>query len=77
VGTYLEVQRPRRLVFTWGIAGESVDESHVAVQIAPLPSGCEVTLTHTLHPQWADFAERTRQGWDFMLGKLEQMLAQD
>lgn len=35
VGTYLEMDRPRRLVFTWGINGESEDDiSRVTVDIA-------------------------------------------
>ncbi len=42
VGVYREIQRPRRLVFTWGIAGEggeSADESVVTIDIAPLGTG--------------------------------------
>ncbi len=33
VGKYREIDRPRRLVFTWGIAGESEDESLVIIEI--------------------------------------------
>ena len=29
VGHYLEIDPPRRLAFTWGVAGESTDESRV------------------------------------------------
>src|SRR5436190_8334429 len=36
VGIYLEIDRPYRLSFTWGIAGESdSDESVVKVEIHP------------------------------------------
>src|SRR5262245_33774950 len=34
VGKYREIDRPRRLVFTWGIAGQSEDESLVTIEIA-------------------------------------------
>jgi uncharacterized protein YndB with AHSA1/START domain len=72
VGRYLEIDSPRRLVFTWGIVGS--DNSSVAVEIAGDDKGCELILTHFLHPDWADHVERTRQGWAFMLGKLAEAL---
>jgi uncharacterized protein YndB with AHSA1/START domain len=73
VGTYLEIDRPRRLVFTWGI-GEG-DTSRVIIDIVPSGTGCELTLTHELHPDWADYAARTEAGWTKMLGLLEEVLS--
>lgn len=70
VGTYLEIDRPRRLVFTWGIAGESVDESRVVIEITPRAAGCELTLTHEMDSKWADYKERTQAGWSKMLDLL-------
>jgi uncharacterized protein YndB with AHSA1/START domain len=75
VGTYLEIDRPRALAFTWGIAGESVDESTVRIEIAPRGAGCELTLTHELPPKWADYAERTKGGWTKMLEALGAAVA--
>jgi uncharacterized protein YndB with AHSA1/START domain len=75
VGTYREISRPRRLVFTWGIAGESVDESVVTIDIAPRESGCQLTLTHEMAPQWADYVPRVTQGWTTMLATLERTVA--
>jgi len=75
VGTYREITRPRRLVFTWGILGESVDESVVSIEITPHDDGCELTLTHEMQPQWAGFAQRVEQGWTTMLAALEGNLA--
>jgi uncharacterized protein YndB with AHSA1/START domain len=72
VGEYLELEPPRRLVFTWGIVGS--DSSHVVVEIAPEGSGCELTLTHELHPDWADYAGRTEAGWTKMLAALNELL---
>jgi uncharacterized protein YndB with AHSA1/START domain len=74
VGTYREIDRPRRLVFTWGIEGESRDESQVAIDVAPLESGCELTLTHEMDPKWAEYADRTRAGWTKMLEALGRAL---
>lgn len=70
VGTYREIDRPRRLVFTWGVAGASADESVVNIDIAPLEGGAELTLTHEMHPQWAEYASRTQAGWTKMLEAL-------
>lgn len=75
VGEYLEVDRPRRLVFTWGIQGQSADESRVIIDITPLPQGCELTLVHEMAPQWADFVERSQAGWAKMVGVLATTLA--
>jgi hypothetical protein len=57
--------RPNRLVFTWGI-GEA-EARRVAVRIVRCEAGCELKLTHELHPDWADYADRTKAAWDKML----------
>ena len=76
LGRYLEIERSKRLVFTWGIARESEDGSRVIIDIVPMATGCELTLTHELHPDWADYAERTEQGWTRMLDALAALLGQ-
>ncbi|GHG85202.1 SRPBCC domain-containing protein [Comamonas sp. JC664] len=75
VGTYLEIDRPRRLVFTWHIEKEEDELSRVTVEIAPRDSGCELTLTHEMDAQWAEYASRTENGWATMLGVLDRFLA--
>ncbi|HEX7048502.1 MAG TPA: SRPBCC family protein [Gammaproteobacteria bacterium] len=74
VGEYLEIARPRRLVFTWGIAGVSVDESRVVIEMKPTDAGCEFVLTHELDPDWADYADRTQAGWTHMLEALAKIV---
>lgn len=73
VGTYRALDRPRRLAFTWGIAGESDGDSVVTIDIAPFDGGSELTLTHDLDPKWADYAARTESSWTKMLGALESV----
>ena len=73
VGTYLELDRPRRLVFTWAIAPVT-DESRVTVDIHPTREGCELTLTHEMHPAWVDFAKRAEDAWTKMLDALDTAL---
>ena len=74
VGTYREIDRPRRLAFTWGVVGESTDESVVTVDIVPRDGGCELTLTHEMDPKWAEYASRTQAGWTKMLDALADVV---
>lgn len=74
VGEYLVIDRPRRLSFTWTIAGEAdQDGSRVDIIIMPTPTGCELRLTHALPRAWADYADRTQRGWSTMLDALHAL----
>ena len=64
-GEYLEIDRPRRLVFTFSVDGSEADR--VIIDIVPLETGCELTLTHEMNPQWAAYADRAAEGWSTML----------
>ncbi|HEY8509511.1 MAG TPA: SRPBCC family protein [Steroidobacteraceae bacterium] len=74
VGTWLEIDRPRRLAFTWGITGESVDESRVTIDFVQAGTRTQLTLTHELAPKWAEYASRTEAGWTYMLETLGKLL---
>ena len=41
----------------------------------PLQAGFELTLTHELHPDWAEYAIRTKQGWAGILDGLAETLS--
>lgn len=73
-GEYLEIDRPRRLVFTFGIPQSSPDFDRVTVEIAPVGGGCEVTVTHEMDPKWAEYKGRTEKGWAGMLEGLAAAL---
>lgn len=76
VGEYLVIDRPRRLVFTWGVAQDG-NRSEVALEITPLNAGCELTLTHTMSAEWASFVEPARQAWTKMTDALSVLLRYD
>jgi uncharacterized protein YndB with AHSA1/START domain len=71
-GRYLEMQRPDRLAFTWGVNEDGVSE--VRLEFAAAGDGTELTLVHRLDPQWAEFAERTAEGWTRISAAVEQSL---
>ena len=74
IGTYREVQRPNRLVFTWGVDVEAGDESVVTIDIEPTENGCRLTLVHEMDPKWEEYVDRTREGWTYMLDKLQKII---
>nr|WP_217443637.1 SRPBCC family protein [Myxococcus sp. CA051A] len=78
IGTYLEVDRPHRLVFTWAIREDNLAEediSRVSLEFRPQGTGCELTLTHVMSSKWAEYADRTQAGWAAMLTALTRALA--
>jgi uncharacterized protein YndB with AHSA1/START domain len=73
VGTYEVIDRPRRLVFTFGVPKFSDEMTRVSVEIARAGSGCDLTLTH--ENVLPDYRERTTQGWTGILEGLAESLA--
>lgn len=70
-GEYLEVEPPRRVVFTWGVAGsDSLPPGSTTVEIRLVPDGPDTIVElyhHDLPP--AEF-DGHRKGW---LEKLDQL----
>lgn len=82
IGRYLVIERPRRLVFTWAardfnddeVGDDAQDSSRVSIIIEPRDTGCELSLTHALAAEWAEYTDRTRAGWSSMLDALQRTL---
>lgn len=67
-GRYLEIERPRRLVFEFCVPAFSSEVSRVEIDIVELSEGgCRLSLT-TQAPR--DFAARSREGWANILSSL-------
>jgi uncharacterized protein YndB with AHSA1/START domain len=65
-GVYREIDRPRRLAFTFEVKGMEGDvPSLVTLDFAAADEGTEVTLVHT--GVLKDYAERTQGGWTKIL----------
>jgi uncharacterized protein YndB with AHSA1/START domain len=68
VGEYLEIDRPRRLVFAFGVPQFDPRMTTVTIEIRPKGDGCELTLTHEgVSP---DYAKPTNEGWSRILAGL-------
>ena len=78
VGEYLEIEKPARIAFTWGIKGMSENpDSRVSIVVNSTAEGCELILTHRLPTEWAEFANRTKEGWAKMLDSLGRLLKRE
>ncbi len=71
-GEFIELEWPTRIVFDFSV--NQSETSRVAVDITPDGAGCELHLTHTMHPRWASFAERSTKGWEMMLEGLGEVV---
>jgi len=71
-GEYLEIDRPRRLVFNFRVPKFSNEATLIRVEIAPSGFGCELVLIH--EGVLPEYAGRTEQGWKGILEGLGKSL---
>jgi uncharacterized protein YndB with AHSA1/START domain len=74
-GEYLKIDRPRHLIFSFGVDEALTDAARVEIIITPLSSGCELTLNQAMHPKFLEYFEPTKKGWTTLLNNLDQLLA--
>jgi uncharacterized protein YndB with AHSA1/START domain len=74
LGEFLELDRPRRMVFRVGMEGWEGEFTQVIIDITPADGGCELTLTHHMSPQWASMKDQVQAGWAGILERLEPAL---
>ena len=73
IGEYIELVRPRRLVFTLFAEKYSLQFERVTVVLQPIGSGCELDLTHETKPE---LASQVRRCWIEMLDRLISTLGE-
>ncbi|HEX4807655.1 MAG TPA: SRPBCC domain-containing protein [Bryobacteraceae bacterium] len=71
IGKYLEIDRPRRLVFTLCVPSVWSDDNRVTVEILPLETGCELTVTQ--EGVLPEHGSRIESGWTLFLEGLERI----
>jgi uncharacterized protein YndB with AHSA1/START domain len=73
VGEYLEIDRPRRLKFSFAVPQFDSRTTIVTLDFRAVDGGCELVLTHEgVAPEWA---EATPKGWEMILGGLEAAIS--
>jgi uncharacterized protein YndB with AHSA1/START domain len=74
-GVFIEIDRPRRLVFTWTVNEDPANsQSRIVIGILPIIDGCELTLTHEMPRGQEDFVEKGKVAWGKMIDKLTEIL---
>jgi len=77
-GTYMQIERPSRLVFDFSVEPHWGDTTRVTLDFVPMGASIsELVLTHNLG-EGADAkatAERARLGWTRMLDQLDKVLS--
>jgi uncharacterized protein YndB with AHSA1/START domain len=74
-GTIRELERPRRIAFTWTAPKSEFPESLVNITIEPrVDGGSTLVLTHVLDPSCADATERVEATWHVVLDGLAETL---
>ena len=72
-GEYLEIDRPKRLVFTFMVPMYSTASTRISIDIVPLSaSSCELTLTH--EGVFQEYASQTQDGWTKILDGLQSSI---
>jgi uncharacterized protein YndB with AHSA1/START domain len=72
-GTYHEIDRARRLVFTYSVPRYSSGTTRVTIEIVPVRRGSELTLTQDGVAE--EYMERTRNGWTGILDELARTVS--
>lgn len=73
-GTFLEVDPPARLVYTWRWEGTTDPATRVVVEFSDHGAQTEITITHSGFPDEQDRANHA-QGWNDCLARLVERAA--
>jgi uncharacterized protein YndB with AHSA1/START domain len=74
-GEYLEVDPPRRLVYTWRPSWDNFEETTVRYDLVPTATGTRLLVTHTGFGDRAAQADGTGDGWKRVLDWLGDFIA--
>jgi len=77
VGTVVEVEKPRRLVITWGDAADAADKSkhtRVTFELEAIDDMVRLTVTHDEFAGKPDMLPKIANGWPRVLSSLKSYL---
>lgn len=76
-GCFVEVDRPRRIVFDFRVEEAPEEPTRVTIDFSPDGDGSVVVLSHDLAPAWAHYKDRTIHGWTMILDSLARVMETD
>ena len=75
VGTYHEIDRPNRIVFSYYMETANDDApSNVILEFNGNDNQSSITVTHEMDDIWSEYEELTIQGWNMIFDGLEKHL---
>jgi uncharacterized protein YndB with AHSA1/START domain len=75
-GKYVEVDPPRRVVFTWGVAGnDALPPGSTTVEVVLTADGPDTVVELFHHDLPVEERDSHLQGWTTMLGRLMRLLS--
>jgi uncharacterized protein YndB with AHSA1/START domain len=73
-GEYVEVDPPRRVVFTWGVPGkDALPPGSTTVEVVLTPDGHDTIVELSHHGLPVEERDSHLEGWTTMLGRLERL----
>jgi uncharacterized protein YndB with AHSA1/START domain len=72
VGAYIEIDRPRRLVFDFAVPAYDPTRTKIILEFAPDGDGCVLTLVH--EGVFEEYVTQTEHGWGMILDGLKRAL---
>lgn len=74
-GEYLEIDRPRRLVFSFAVLELSPNYDRVTIDFAAEGEGCRIHLANEMAAEdWEEWGKQTEEGWTAILNTLAASL---
>ena len=71
-GEYVEVDKPRRLVFTWLASWDNFAETLIVLELTPTAKGTHVKIRHSGFGERRESGLGHAQGWIRVLGWLSE-----
>jgi uncharacterized protein YndB with AHSA1/START domain len=75
-GKYLEIERPRLLVYTWQPSWDGFAETTIVIELSAIATGTRVRVTHSGFGERAESAGGHAEGWKNVLSWLSAHWAQ-
>lgn len=73
-GVFLELRRPKRMVFCFSVAEHDHNADRIEIDIEQLDDSTRLTIAHEMCSEWAHLEQQTRQGWVRVMEGLEREL---